>query len=70
MFSYKEIYLLLFNAITDALHEMERQNCGTAKDHPDPGAAGRGGAFYQRECGGMKKERHAPFLFACSVFTS
>ncbi len=32
MFSYKEIYLLLFNAITDALHEMERQNCGTAKD--------------------------------------
>ena len=25
-------YLLLFNAITDALHEMERQNCGTAKD--------------------------------------
>ena len=32
MFSYKEIYLLLFNAITDALHEMERQNCAAAKD--------------------------------------
>ena len=32
MFSYKEIYLLLFNAITDALHEMGRQNCGAAKD--------------------------------------
>lgn len=27
---YQEMYLLLFNAVTDALEEMARQNYGTA----------------------------------------
>ena len=29
---YKKLYHLLFNAITDALEQMEKQNYGTAKD--------------------------------------
>ena len=32
MEEYKKMYLLLFNAITDALEQMEKQNYGTAKD--------------------------------------
>ncbi len=32
MEEYKKMYLLLFNAITDALEQMEQQNYGTAKD--------------------------------------
>ena len=31
MEEYKKMYLLLFNAITDALEQMEQQNYGTAK---------------------------------------
>ena len=29
---YQKLYTLLFNAITDALEAMDRQNFGTAKD--------------------------------------
>ena len=29
---YKKLYHLLFNAITDALEQMESQNFGTAKE--------------------------------------
>ena len=29
---YEEMYHLLFNAITDALEQMEKQNLGSAKD--------------------------------------
>ena len=29
---YKKLYHLLFNAITDALEQMEQQNYGSAKD--------------------------------------
>lgn len=29
---YEKLYLLLFNAITDALKQMESQNFGTAKE--------------------------------------
>ena len=29
---YEKLYHLLFNAITDALEQMEKQNYGTAKD--------------------------------------
>ena len=29
---YEEMYHLLFNAITDALEQMEKQNLGNAKD--------------------------------------
>ena len=32
MEEYKKMYLLLFNAITDALEQMEKQNYSTAKD--------------------------------------
>ena len=30
--SYQKMYTLLFNAITDALEQMEKQNLGSAKD--------------------------------------
>ena len=30
--NYEKIYHLLFNAITDALEQMEKQNLGSAKD--------------------------------------
>ena len=30
--SYKEMYLKLFNSITDALNQPEQQNYGSAKD--------------------------------------
>ena len=30
--NYEKMYHLLFNAITDALEQMERQNLGSAKD--------------------------------------
>ena len=30
--NYKKMYHLLFNAITDALEQMEKQNLGSAKD--------------------------------------
>ena len=30
--NYKKLYHLLFNAITDALEQMEKQNFGTAKE--------------------------------------
>ena len=30
--NYEKLYHLLFNAITDALEQMEHQNYGTAKD--------------------------------------
>ena len=30
MTDYKAMYLLLFNAVTDALEKMDRQNCGEA----------------------------------------
>ena len=30
--SYEKMYHLLFNAITDALEQMEKQNLGSAKD--------------------------------------
>ena len=30
--NYEKMYHLLFNAITDALEQMEKQNYGTAKD--------------------------------------
>ena len=30
--NYEKLYHLLFNAITDALEQMEQQNYGTAKD--------------------------------------
>ena len=30
--NYEKLYHLLFNAITDALEQMEKQNFGTAKD--------------------------------------
>ena len=30
--NYEKLYHLLFNAITDALEQMEKQNYGTAKD--------------------------------------
>ena len=29
---YEKLYHLLFNAITDALEQMESQNCGDAKE--------------------------------------
>lgn len=32
MDEYKELYLLLFNRITDALAELEKQNYGTARE--------------------------------------
>ena len=32
MEEYKKMYLLLFNAITDALEQMEKQNYGSAKE--------------------------------------
>lgn len=32
MDEYKEPYLLLFNRITDALTELEKQNYGTARE--------------------------------------
>ena len=32
MEEYKKMYLHLFNAITDALEQMEKQNYGTAKE--------------------------------------
>ena len=32
MENYKQIYYLLFNAITDAIGQMEQQNYGLAKD--------------------------------------
>ena len=32
MEEYKKMYLLLFNAITDALEQMEKQNYGTVKE--------------------------------------
>ncbi len=32
MISYKEMYRILFNGITDAIEDMERQNFGIAKD--------------------------------------
>ena len=32
MEKYKEMYLLLFNAITDTLEQMEKQNYGSAKE--------------------------------------
>ena len=30
--NYEKMYHLLFNAITDALEQMEKQNLGNAKD--------------------------------------
>ena len=30
--NYEKLYHLLFNAITDALEQMEKQNFGTAKE--------------------------------------
>ena len=30
--NYEKMYHLLFNAITDALEQMEKQNLGSAKD--------------------------------------
>ena len=30
--NYEKMYPLLFNAITDALEQMEKQNLGSAKD--------------------------------------
>ena len=30
--NYQKLYTLLFNSITDALNEMEKQNYGMAKD--------------------------------------
>ena len=30
--NYEKMYQLLFNAITDALEQMEKQNLGSAKD--------------------------------------
>ena len=30
--NYEKLYHLLFNAITDALEQMEKQNYGTAKE--------------------------------------
>ena len=30
--TYEKMYHLLFNAITDALEQMEKQNLGSAKD--------------------------------------
>ena len=30
--NYQKMYNLLFNAITDALEQMEKQNLGSAKD--------------------------------------
>ena len=30
--NYEKMYNLLFNAITDALEQMEKQNLGSAKD--------------------------------------
>ena len=30
--NYQKMYHLLFNAITDALEQMEKQNLGSAKD--------------------------------------
>ncbi|MEE1534572.1 MAG: hypothetical protein U0K13_05395 [Oscillospiraceae bacterium] len=30
--NYEKLYHLLFNAITDALEQMEKQNYGSAKD--------------------------------------
>ena len=30
--NYEQMYHLLFNAITDALEQMEKQNLGSAKD--------------------------------------
>ena len=32
MTDYQKMYTTLFNAITDALEQMEKQNYGTAKD--------------------------------------
>ena len=32
MTDYQKMYLTLFNAITDALEQMEKQNLGSAKD--------------------------------------
>ena len=32
MEEYKKMYLLLFNAITDALEQMEKQHYGSAKE--------------------------------------
>ena len=32
MTDYQKMYTLLFNAITDALEQMEKQNLGSAKD--------------------------------------
>ena len=32
MADYNKMYLLLFNAITDALEKIEGQNCGDAKE--------------------------------------
>ena len=32
MTDYQKMYLILFNAITDALEQMEKQNLGSAKD--------------------------------------
>ena len=32
MSDYEKMYHLLFNAITDALEQMEKQNLGSAKD--------------------------------------
>ena len=29
---YKKLYLLLFNAITDALEQLKKQNVGTARE--------------------------------------
>ena len=29
---YQRMYVLLFNAVTDALAQLERQNVGTARD--------------------------------------
>ena len=32
MTDYQKMYTMLFNAITDALEQMEKQNLGSAKD--------------------------------------
>lgn len=32
MVEYKELYYLLFNGITDAIEQINKQNVGTAKD--------------------------------------
>ena len=32
MTNYQKMYMTLFNAITDALEQMEKQNFGTAKE--------------------------------------